>query len=571
MNEDKRKILTSAFENVDKSESEVKALLEELDRIIEAYTNLKEEYEHDEVNIFSNDEIRDLWAMIRNHERCIFETKELIKLFNEQMNKITDARNFTLGIVDISEFRKLVGAIKTNVTDDAYDNLKSLASSARMPFLYGRKDITKINDFSDKIFMEMLSIDSNNPLFNAKLSYAEKQKIINETKEYLIPIYNFYQKSVEFFKKLITYFESNIDNKKKRIEFIKKEEHDKKINEAENVIYKAKEHKSDLDSILLSMEHARKLYEELKDNEDENVLHELTDVLLNISAISQHDSKILTYKSTTKETPKEQPKKEEKNEIKETVKVKEIDSDYFRRKDTVRIICFLGEGNPIMDDINNYYDKPAKIQTLEKISNIFNQLFSSPAHIARTGGDPSGATSKKTLTLLDPPYNFTYRRYGEKRGIYRLHAIKRHSNLLEELGYGSGDIVFFGSIGPNDDNEKKFAYNRLGSRAVDVANGKKTKLQPSFNNIEHITRGYIPISLLSDEDKEKLKKSGFSCKLPGGIEQTIEDSKYILFESLDNTSKNNVKKWLEDYFIEQTNKLFEMKDSLEKLKGETLD
>ena len=151
MNEEKRKILTNAFENIDKRESEVKSLIEDLDKIIEAYTNLKEEFEHDDVNIFSNDEIRDLFAIIRSHERCITETKELIELFNEQKNRVTNARNFTLGIADISEFRKLVGVIKTNITNKTYEDLTGLAGSARVPFPFGRKDISKINDVSNSV------------------------------------------------------------------------------------------------------------------------------------------------------------------------------------------------------------------------------------------------------------------------------------------------------------------------------------------------------------------------------------------------------------------------------------
>ena len=324
------------------------------------------------------------------------------------------------------------------------------------------------------------------------------------------------------------------------------------------------------------LDEIEELYLEYKKTKSSVVLEKLVSEISLLPEISTRDLKLLSYKPGEKAPISIEEPPEEETEIEkpmENIKEVEIDSDYFRRPETTRIICFLGtDTNSIVSDINYYFDKTAKIKVLEKISTIFNILFSSRDYISKSGGDPNDSTSKKTLTLLDTPFNFTYRRYGEGKDKFRIHAIKRHSKLLEDLKFGEGNIIFFGAVGPNDDNEKWKAYDRVGSRAVDISNGKKTKLQPTFDYIEHITRGYIPKSLLSDNDKAILAAGKFSSVLKGNIERSIEQQKYILYDVLDDTSKENVKTWLSDYFIEQTNKLFEIKDMLKTLKeGNTLD
>ena len=59
------------------------------------------------------------------------------------------------------------------------------------------------------------------------------------------------------------------------------------------------------------------------------------------------------------------------------------------------------------------------------------------------------------------------------------------------MGYGSGNIIFFGSVGVNkDDKSKTEAYQRLGKRAVasiSDMSGESSILMPSFDYIEHIT------------------------------------------------------------------------------------
>ena len=53
---------------------------------------------------------------------------------------------------------------------------------------------------------------------------------------------------------------------------------------------------------------------------------------------------------------------------------------------------------------------------------------------------------------------------------------------------------------------------------------------------------------------------------------TTQEKWEKIYDVLDDTSKENVKTWLSNYFIEQTNKLFEIKDMLKTLKeGNTLD
>ena len=139
------------------------------------------------------------------------------------------------------------------------------------------------------------------------------------------------------------------------------------------------------------------------------------------------------------------------------------------------------------------------------------------------------------------------------------------------MGYGSGKIVFFGAIGVNDDKLKSDAYSRLGKRAIEERSdrGKTAKLRPNFDYIEHITRRYIPVKLLSDEDKSTINYIGFNGKTKGSIDTIIENKKYVLYDLLDEQSKKNVKDYLDEYFINQTTMLFDIIDDYKK--GNTLD
>ena len=89
-----------------------------------------------------------------------------------------------------------------------------------------------------------------------------------------------------------------------------------------------------------------------------------------------------------------------------------------------------------------------------------------------------------------------------------------------------------------------------------------------FDFIEHITRGYIPKKLFSDEDIKKSEKGMFLSKLKGNIDMSIEHGRFVLYDLLDDSTKSNVKKYLDDYFIKQTNMLFEIKDKYDKAIGD---
>ena len=215
-----------------------------------------------------------------------------------------------------------------------------------------------------------------------------------------------------------------------------------------------------------------------------------------------------------------------------------------------------------MSDLDRHFDNADKKVVLDELLSLFNGLYSDENFSPLTGGNPA---SKAARRLLEFPYKFSYKRYGISKDVYRLHAIKRHSSLLKELGYGNGDIIFFGALGVNDDKLKTDAYNRIAGR-VFASVDNRIVLREEFDYIEHITRGFIPSELLSEEDEKRKKLGQFHGKLKGtSQDKSIENGKYILFEALGDASKENIIKYLNDYFYDQTTKIFDIKRLKEQL------
>ncbi len=571
----KEEVLRQIIERLKDTKQEIIDRIHSYEEKIKRYKESNKELK-DSLSVEVYNEKTEKWTRSLNACKTVKEHiihyEDIIK---KQKDIVTQVLNYNLNFGDLDHFFDKVLDIDGFVVETWYGDCTDISKATMIKFPYKASDLTNFNNIRGIILMKADYIVQQNVFFgkNNPNKIGVAKEIIQMLK--VSPI-------MSTFDGLLKYFSDNL----KRVDEIAKENGEKIQEIREQEIAKRKDEiRKNIDEInrkideckksLVSIGEVYKLYEQYNLSKDQDTLIKLTEELANLVVISQRESKILKHEDKEKSEEKEETPVEEIKKEEVTTEVKSLDSDYFKRPDTVRIICFLGtEDDSIINDIENYFDKSIRHKVLERMDSIFNTLFQDKKHIARAGGDPDGTTSKKTLKLLDPPLDFTYRRYAEGGDKFRIHAIRRYSKILQDLGYGEGNIVFFGSVGPNKSiKEKRSTYDRLGRRAVEEigSKGNITKLAPSFDYIEHITRGYIPISLLSENDIEKLKNYEFNKALPGNIEQTIDNNKYVLFESLDSTSKANVKKWLDDYFIEQTNKLFEIKDMYMKLKGASLD
>lgn len=369
-----------------------------------------------------------------------------------------------------------------------------------------------------------------------------------------------------FFSKTLSFLESTMESLNSPI--ISDESYNNEMNRIERkkleITEKIREFDNQLDDstkYLVEINKIYELYDKYIHTNDNDILNSLLIKLSNFKLISQRDVKILTYE---KEEISEEIEITKVKEIYEPViiKPKTLDNDYFRDSSTKCIICFLGEENDtIKEDIEKHFDNSARKPVLDELYNIFTTLSLQEEYIRNKGGKPHNSSSKKILSLLKSPYDFEYRRYGVGRDNFRIHAITRYSSLLEELGYGEGRIIFFGAVGVNDDKLKTDAYYRIGRRAVKDISCVHSKLSNNFDYIEHITRKYIPLDLLSDQDKFKNNMGQFGFKNSDKIDASIEGGKYIYYDLLDKNSQSNVKEYLDDYFVKQTTILFDlMKD-----------
>ena len=96
-------------------------------------------------------------------------------------------------------------------------------------------------------------------------------------------------------------------------------------------------------------------------------------------------------------------------------------------------------------------------------------------------------------------------------------------------------------------------------------------MEPGFDYIEHITRGYVPYSLLSLQDKKRVLEGKFSSKDgKTGKDRSIGKINYFLFDCLDFVSKQNVADYLNNYFSAQSKYMFSLMDENEKIKNKSV-
>ena len=566
----KEEILKQAIERLKDTKQEVIDKIDYYEEEIRRYKESNKEFDDVEIN---TDETEKMFRSMRASEVVKNDIKSLEEMILKQKNLVNQVLNYNLNFGDLDQFFKMVLEIDGFHEKDLYEFCNEISKTTLIKVPIKTSDISAFNQKRVAVIMKVDLMLQEKKSFG--YTSVNKLALANEIKS-MIRKFNM----MPFYDKILNYLEANQKevykiSEKNRIRTIEIRERElaKRKEEIDNNINELKRKIDECKKTLVSIGEIYDLYEEYAISKDQNTLVSLTEKLVDLVVISQRETKILKHEEKEKIDEPEEEKVEQKVEEKEEVKeVYTLDNDYFRRADTKHLICFLGEENDsIREDIIKHFDKSARKPVLSELYNLFNSLAGDADFIKDKGGNPHSGTSKNALTLLKKPFDFEYRRYGVRNDGFRIHAISRYSSLLKELGYGSGKIVFFGAIGVNDDKLKSDAYSRLGKRAIEERSdrGKTAKLRPNFDYIEHITRRYIPVKLLSDEDKSTINYIGFNGKTKGSIDTIIENKKYVLYDLLDEQSKKNVKDYLDEYFINQTTMLFDIIDDYKK--GNTLD
>ena len=578
MSEERIKLLDESITMLNEIKNKKKNEIEELKDNIKKLQDTYNELLNEEPSDYSNDEIEALKEEISVNEGILDAADELFSIYDSEYAYIIDILNTNANLIGFDSFGIKVsklrvlgnienGGIISGEIRHGFDNMSRVTG---IKFPLSSKEIDILNDAYKRVELGALMLSPVAPEMGIVLTTDKKREKVDKIKEDVKTLQNYYEKMISFMNKVVEYIKNDTNDIKDNIELLKL----RGINSGKQEILEAISEINDRINQLLedikSIDSVNELYEEYNNTSDRSILIKLTSKLKELEVLKSRDAKLIEYEPTEKDKIEEETPVIEETPL-EGIKAVELDNDYFRNKDTNYIVCFLGEeGDTINEDINNHFDKSKVKPVLSELFTLFTVLTTTNDYIKDKGGNPHEGSAKKALALLNSPLDFAYKRFGVRNDNFRIHAITRNSSLLKELGFGSGNIIFFGAVGVNDDKEKSDAYNRLGTRAIDQLSNKNDvpKLRPNFDFIEHITRGYIPKKLFSDEDIKKSEKGMFLSKLKGNIDMSIEHGRFVLYDLLDDSTKSNVKKYLDDYFIKQTNMLFEIKDKYDKAIGD---
>ena len=541
----------------------------EIDRYKESNQELEEDYEIVEVY---NSETQKLTDSLKAHKIVRQRVENYRDMYDNQKKFYEVMLKYNTNFGNLDDFFAGVLHIDGIDSQELYKICLDISKTTSVKLPFKTSDFDKFNKIRGLALMPADKIYTKKKYMGPMaITMAEKQQAAEIIKKNLKdPFF------VEMYDKLIKYFKDNLkrideiaEENSEKIQEIRDKEIEKRKNEVNSHI-KEFETRIEKDKVLLaSIDGVYKLYDEYKKTPTKEILLKLSAELANLVVLDQREAKILTYQPTNK------PKAEEVKETKEVKEEKpateepsseEFDNDYFTKKKTERIICFLGpDDNWIYNDIDKF-DRALKIKICDKLNDLFTTLKSTNNN-PFNGHGPGPEVSDFTKLLLKTPINAIYRNYGTSGTPYRIHAIEKTSEFLRKLGFGKGRIVFFGSIGANNDEDKTDTYNRVGSRAIRKINshGAAPELRSNFDYIEHIIRGYIPVSFLSKKDQDAV------FKYKSNKVKVIENKKYIYYDVLTDESINNVRSWLIEYFANQTNKMDQIIKKGKELKGETLD
>lgn len=489
--------------------------------------------------------------------------------FANDKKAILDFLQFVNPLFNVENFAKNIHSLDAICTytnlDDFLVFMNILAKATGVKFPLSRKDfemynlnITKALDCLTFHISHLTSIS----IVQLNIIRSELYKILSKYD------YNgFHKKLASFINEVclklkdeahktedkITEYVNNIASTKSR-----------EFNTASDALKERNNNKSKVQSEIKELESVLELYSTYNNNPSNENLTNLCNLLVKFNAMSSRDAKLIAYEKKVAEvaTKEEEakPKEEPKTEI--STDIPPLDADYFTRPNTQNIICFLGTlGDDILSDIDDQIDNSRKPIIFKELVSMFYKLYHQSNSSIPYGHGPGSSSPRKVLALLDPPLSFIYRKYGVKNDPFRIHTITRHSDLLKRLGYGTGDLIFFGAIGVNDANDKAFTFGRVGNRTIATLtrSGAVPILKGEFDTIEHISRGYVPLAFLSVEDRDKKKRGQFNGKFKGtDSEKSIEFGKYVLYDALSDESKENVKKYLDNYFYEQSTKMFDI-------------
>lgn len=577
MSEENRQKLLEALDKLSNYEKSLNEELSALESLRATYQESNREILTEEPDDYENEQIDSIRELIKNRKKAIIDVDELIKIFSFQLEQIGIAKNFTIGVRDITEFSKTSSIIYAGaeIIRDAYSEIQNLSKVSGKYLNFTTKDLDKVTKAMKNIMMAMITIEAKNPFAKKEITPEDKYKAMNETKKNLAPIESFYKKAFPFMAQVKEYCEDSIKEMNDSIKDIQNEMHELRIKEVKNNILKIDNRINECEESLDAARVARNLYDEYKNTGNEELLMKLIYMLTNLLVLSQRDLKLIIHE--LKEKDKEdiiEEKVEEKEEPKVQTQVitKELsDLYYYKKSDSQNIISFLGEeDDDIFSDLNDHFDNSNRTYILSELVGLFNILYKNRDYTAKTGGNPKYFSSSKVRAYLTR-LGFNYLRFGVSKAQYRIHAIYKDSELLKKLGYGTGRVVFFGALGVNDDNLKTEAYDRIARRGIQNT-GNTVKLQPNFDYIFHIMDGYVPASFLSMADKQKGFMGDFTGVIKGTkTKKAIENLKYINYDILDSETKSNVKEFLDNYFEKQSEKMFETINEYKTRKRNSLD
>ena len=553
---DTQSILMNAFGQLDKRKREYNAQIERLEEEKESYMLSNKEFEDDyDLQIIEMEDAMN--AMSLSNTSVLAE--RLLDAYTRNRDSIKAILGFRPGKGDVKEFEERIkNLFSMRSPEDEHYKFQSIGTASKQDYVYKAETFEECNNIIKSIIFDVTIFSPS------EMDKSELQNKVLEIHKDMKKILPFYNRNIEFLEGAIKRMSNNKEKILGRSYSPFGNEIEKRRKEISTNLREINSKIEEYKKKITDIDETYKLYGEFKETRKEDKFVDMVSRLRKLGLITGREERKITYTKPEKVSEQIEIVSNENPSVEVKNTVNEIDNDYFRRPETECIICFLGEGKEsFVGDINDI-DKSRRYNALREVNKLIDVVCNDSNFKFDATGVPNLGPNGKVKRLVDTPFGFEYKRQGTERDKFRIHTIKRNSKVLKELGFGKGNIMFFGTVKPTDNktNNNK-TFNAVGDRCIQ---NLPSTLKPSFDYIEHITRGYVPTDLLSFSDKVKLKGGKFTMQ-----NASIEYDKYISFDYVDDNTKKNVRNWLNEYFISQTNTLFEIKDMYTKKKGNTLD
>ena len=563
----KDELLKEAIERLKDTKQEIIDRIHSYEEEIKKYKESNKEL-NDSLSVEVDKEKTEKWTRSLNACKTV---KEHIKYYEDIIKKqkdiVTEVLNYNLNFGDLDHFFDKVLDIDGFVVETWYGDCTDISKATMIKFPYKASDLSNFNNIRGIILMKADFIVKQNIFFGKNNS--NKIVVANEIIQMLktSPIMSTLDGFLKYFSDNLKKVDEIAKENGEKIQEIREQEIAKRKDEIRKNIDEINRKIDECKKSLVSIGEIYTLYDEYRKTGSKDILIKITTKLADLVVISQRESKMITHDEKAKEAEvvEETPNEQKVEEIPQE-KPKEFDNEYFMDKNTKRIICFLGtENDSIITDIEEF-DKPLRKIVYDKLNDLFTVLKETNDN-PFDGHGPGKKVSEKVKSLIKNPINAIYRTVGSGKTPYRIHSIEKSSKLLEKMGFAQGKLIFFGAVGQNNDEDKTMTYNTLGSRCIrEIGNSNNsTVLRSNFDYIEHITRGYIPVGLLSKSDMDNYNK------IKSNRNKVIEDAKYIYYDVLNNETMINVRSYLIEYFSKQTTIMSDIIAKSKGLKGNTLD